>query len=72
MPFEFKASTSLEVIENTFRYSNSWHTQTGYHSSIQEALLKVFQRNPLHILLSRLKEIKSALKNWRNEKKQHS
>jgi hypothetical protein len=31
-------------------------------------LSKEFQGNPLHILLSRLKEIKSTLRNWRNNK----
>lgn len=68
VPFEFKATTSSDVIYNparTFRYSNAWHLQADYHSSIQDAMSKDFQGNPLHILLCRLKEVKFALKSWK-------
>lgn len=63
-PFEFKATHSSDVIENPFRYYNSWHMQTRYHSSIQDALTKDFQGNPLHVLLWKLKTAKAALKSW--------
>lgn len=55
-------------IRKPFRYSNSWHLQPGYQSSLYEAMTKEFQGNPLHVLLCRLKSAKNALKTWRKNK----
>lgn len=52
----------------SFRYKNSWHLQEGYQLALQSALSLEFHGNPLHILICRLKVVKSALKTWMKSK----